>query len=123
MIENSITPSWSSRVCSKLSPIKFSPVTLRSNTWPGACVLAYSDKFANIYIGDGLKEGGPFTPPVLGKIEKEFAVDEATPDALIEQIDPTVETETAFEDAKKAKDDEGKEGDAEGEEGAEEADE
>ena len=48
---------------------------------------------------------------------------EATPDVLTEQVDPTVETETAFEDAKKAKDEEGKEGGAEGEEGGEEADE
>lgn len=105
-----------------MSPIKFSPITLRSNKWPGANVLAYNDKFANIYIGDGLKDIESFTPPLLGKIEKEFAPNEATQDLLVEQIDPTVEAETAFEDAKKAKDEEGKEG-VEGEEGGEEADE
>jgi radial spoke head protein 4A len=122
-IETSAVPSWSSRVCSKLSPIKFSPVTLRSLRWPGASVLAYNDKFANIYIGDGLKDGGEFAPPSLGKIEKEFVLDEANADVLFEQIDPTVEAETAFEDSKKTKDEEGKEGGAEGEEGAEDAEE
>jgi radial spoke head protein 4A len=105
-----------------LSPIKFSPVSLRSNKWPGANVLAYSDKFANIYIGDGLKDTGSFKPPILGKIEKEFVPAEATPEALVEQFDPNVEAETAFEDSKKVKEDEGKEGGVEGEEGGEEDD-
>jgi radial spoke head protein 4A len=86
--------------------------------------LAYNDKFANVYVGDGLKDlGNPvqnYLPAPLPKIEKEFAVPEATPDMLVEQLDPTVEAETAFEDAKKAKDEEGK---AEEEGEAEEADE
>ncbi len=98
-----------------MSPTKFSPITLRSNRWPGASVVAYSDKFANIYVGDGLKDiGNPvqnFVPPMLGSVNKEYYIPEGgNVESLIEQIDPSVEVETAFEDAKKAKEDEGKEG-------------
>jgi radial spoke head protein 4A len=78
---------------------------LKSNRWPGAQVVAYNDKFANIYIGDGLKEvGNPqqdFIAPPLGAIQKEYVVDEATPDILTEQIDPTVEQEEQLEEEKK----------------------
>lgn len=59
-----------------------------------------------------------FIPPTLGSVQKEFVlVEGADPNTLTEQLDPTVEAETAFEEAKKSKDEDGKA--AEGEEGAE----
>ncbi|KAJ3302502.1 Radial spoke head protein 4 A [Kappamyces sp. JEL0829] len=119
--EHGNVQAWSSRLCSKLSPLKFSPVTLRSNRWPGAIVLAYADKFANIYVGDGLKDiGNPaqnYMPVALGPIAKEYAAGEGSTglaELLVEQLDPTVEVETAFEDEKRAKEEEEKEGDEEG---------
>ncbi|KAJ1343554.1 hypothetical protein BSLG_001823 [Batrachochytrium salamandrivorans] len=67
-------PSWFSRVCSHLSSTKFAPIMLRSTRWPGAVVVAYNDKFANIYVGDGLKDlGSPlqrYLPPKLDQIQK-----------------------------------------------------
>ncbi|KAJ3260820.1 Radial spoke head protein 4 A [Boothiomyces macroporosus] len=106
-------PAWSSRICSQLSPTKFSPVCLRSNNWPGASAMAYNDKFANIYVGDGLKDlGNPeqhFVPPALGPIQKEYTIPEGSENILTEQLDPTVEAEEAYEEEKRAKDDEGKE--------------
>lgn len=115
-IDHGNIPAWSSRLCSRLSPLKFTPVTLRSNRWPGASVLAYNDKFANIYIGDGLKDlGNPvqnFIPLALTAVMKEYAGGDAStgnPELLIEQIDLSVEAENAIEDAKKGKDEEGKE--------------
>jgi radial spoke head protein 4/6 len=104
-------------------------VTLRCNRWPGAYVVAYNDKFANLYVGDGLKElGNPvrhFVPPKLPEIQMEFTVNENGPDLLVEQLDPTTEQEMIYENEQKAKDDDGKEGngsDAEEEEEAEEDD-
>ncbi|KAJ3000272.1 Radial spoke head protein 4 A [Globomyces sp. JEL0801] len=122
-LEHGSIPSWSSRVCANASPLKFSPITLRSNMWPGASVLAYNDKFANLYVGDGLKDiGNPaqhFIPPKLGPLQKEYVAPEATPDILVEQLDPTVEREEAYEEEKRAKDEEGKEEGEEGEEAEE----
>ncbi|KAI8614407.1 radial spokehead-like protein-domain-containing protein [Chytriomyces sp. MP71] len=133
-------PAWVSRACSSLSPIKFTPVTLRSTRWPGAIIVAYNDKFANIYVGDGhgdigkglaLKDG-MMLPPVLPDIAKEFVLieKEENPDdpenpiikekQLTEQKDPTVEEENAFEEAKRAKEEEAKDAAEEGEEAAEE---
>lgn len=106
-IEHGTIPAWSARVCSKLSSIKFSPITLRSNRWPGAFALAYNDKFANIYIGDGHKDfGNPsqnFCLPPLPPVQKEYAVEGPSENAatLVEQADPTVEDEKKFEDSKK----------------------
>jgi radial spoke head protein 4/6 len=130
-------PAWVSRACSILSPSKFSPVTLKSTRWPGAVIVAYNDKFANIYVGDGLRdvssETGLFVPPELPEVSKEFVLmvkegeeEELKEKELIEQVDPTVEEEQAFEDAKKAKEAEGKENgedeEGEGSEAAEEED-
>ncbi|KAJ3195504.1 Radial spoke head protein 4 A [Irineochytrium annulatum] len=134
-------PAWTSRICSNLSPSKFSPVLLRSTRWPGATVVAYNDKFANIYVGDGIREqpmsqGGLFIPPPLPDVMKEFVLvvkteeeeaEEGAPPKetmLVEQKDPTVAEEQAYEELKKAKEEEGKEeeeeGSAEGSEAPEE---
>lgn len=62
-------------------------------------------------------------PPKLGPIQKEFATGEGAeglPELLVEQNDPTLEQEKAYEDEKKAKETDGKEGDGENEENAEE---
>lgn len=105
-------PAWSARICSHLLPTKFSCISLKSNRWPGASVVAYNDKFANIYIGDGLKDlGNPvqhFIPPKLGEIQKEFIPNE-NPEILVEQLDPTLEEEQMFEDEQKAKNNDDKE--------------
>ncbi|KAJ3031980.1 UNVERIFIED_CONTAM: Radial spoke head protein 4 A [Siphonaria sp. JEL0065] len=133
-------PAWVTRPCSTLSPVKFTPITLRSTRWPGAVIVAYNDKFANLYVGDGhgdvgkgmyLKDG-LMLPPVLPEIAKEFVIieKEENPDdpenpiikekGMVEQKDPTVEEEAAFEEAKRAKEEEAKEAAEEGEEAAEE---
>jgi radial spoke head protein 4A len=120
-LDHGSIPAWSSRACSQLSPVKFSTITLRSNRWPGASVIAYNDKFANIYIGDGLKDlGNPqqdFIAPPLGAIQKEYAIGENTTsnaELLVEQLDPTVEQEEQYEEEQRGKDEDGKEGDGEG---------
>ncbi|KAJ3286941.1 Radial spoke head protein 4 A [Rhizoclosmatium sp. JEL0117] len=136
-------PAWVTRPCSTLSPVKFTPVTLRSTRWPGAVIVAYNDKFANIYVGDGhgdIPKGGFLSdglllPPVLGEVAKEFVVveKEENPDdpenpivkehGMVEQKDPTVEEEDAFEEAKRAKEEEAKEAAEEEAEAPEEEDE
>jgi radial spoke head protein 4A len=120
------TPSWVSRTCSMFSPAKFAPVTLRSTRWPGASIVAFNDKFANIYVGDGHRDVGVHVPPVLALVQKEFVLMEKSmenedddgaamrPVDIVEQRDPTVEEEVAFEEAKKAKEEEGKGDDEDG---------
>jgi radial spoke head protein 4A len=139
------TPSWVARTASRFAPSKFAPAVLRSTRWEGAIVVAYNDKFANLYVGDGLRdvahESGLFVPPSLPVVQKEFVLPQenkeaeeeedeekkkareaaaATAGMLVEQKDPTVEEEEAFEEARKAKEEEGKgeeEEEGEGEEG------
>lgn len=89
--------------------------------------MAYNDKFANIYIGDGIRElTNPiqtFVPPPLGPVQSEYVVGEITPEnpyPFAEQVDPTVEAEEAYQEEMKAKEQEGKEDGEEGEEGEEE---
>jgi radial spoke head protein 4A len=100
-------------------------VTLKSNRWPGALVVAYNDKFANVYIGDGQKSlGNPaqnFIVPKLSEVQKEYAgvsIDDGPPsvEETTEQVDPTVDEETAFEDSLKVKEKEGEDGENEDEE-------
>ena len=97
--------SWSSRSCSNFLPSRFAPITLRSNRWPGAIVVAHNDKFTNVYIGDGQKNlGNPmqhFIVPKLPDIQVEYGAD-----VLVENDDPTVEEEKAFEDSQKVKEEE-----------------
>ncbi|KAJ3094292.1 Radial spoke head protein 4 A, partial [Physocladia obscura] len=122
-------PAWVTRPCSTLSPVKFTPVTLRSTRWPGAIVVAYNDKFANLYVGDGHGDvgkgmalaDGMMLPPVLPDVAKEFVLVEKqeNPDdpdnpvlkeiIFAEQKDPSVAEEEAFEEAKRAKEEEAQE--------------
>ncbi|KAJ3037548.1 Radial spoke head protein 4 A [Rhizophlyctis rosea] len=104
-------PTWLTRPCSHLSPLKFSPVSLTNTRWPGATTVAYNDKFANIYVGDGLKSLPPgshfFIPPPLPEIQGEYQPkvpeDDEVPEGgrrgeLDEQKDPTVEEEREFQE-------------------------
>lgn len=115
--------AWSARVGSKLSPLKYSPVYLRSNRWPGAYAVAYGDKFCNVYIGDGLKDLGAnqdygnsafHYPPALPPVQVEYE------EAVIEEDDPTVEQEKAYEDDLRAQREQEEEQNEEEEEGEEE---
>ncbi|KAI9351233.1 radial spokehead-like protein-domain-containing protein [Obelidium mucronatum] len=115
-------PAWVARPCSTLSPVSSRLWRFVVPDGQGAVVVAYNDKFANLYVGDGhgdvgkgmyLKDG-LLLPPVLPEIAKEFEK------GMVEQKDPTVEEETAFEEAKRAKEEEAKEAAEEGEEAAEE---
>lgn len=78
------------------------------------------DKFANIYVGDGLKDlgGKPFSSAALPEIQKEHAsaaggaegaFTAGNPEDVTEAIDPSVQDEAAFEAAKAQADDEDKE--------------
>jgi hypothetical protein len=127
--------AWSTRAASSFAPSKFSPVILKPARWPGAATIAYGDKFANIYVGTGLREEGgevvpPSAPKRLGEVQKEWSFalqgDEAAVEAekIAEQADPTPEAEAAYEEERRAKEKgeggEGGEEGAEGEEGEEE---
>ncbi|KAJ3005883.1 hypothetical protein HKX48_000422, partial [Thoreauomyces humboldtii] len=115
--------SWVSRLCSTLSPIKFSPVLLRCTRWPGATVVSYNDKFANVYIGDGHKDQSRFVPPPLPPLQTEYAVEGGAGNIkdVTEQSDPTLAEETAFEEERRAREEEQQEesDDEEGEGGEE----
>ncbi|KAJ3101101.1 Radial spoke head protein 4 A [Phlyctochytrium bullatum] len=131
-------PAWVARPCSTLSPPKFCPVVLRSTRWPGAIVVAYNDKFANLYVGDGQRDltasQGLFVPPPLPEVQKEYIFlgkaengeeqedEDGEPKLkeieLKEQRDPTVDEEKAYEELKRQKEAEGKEEEEE-EEGGE----
>lgn len=79
-------------------------------------------------MGDGCKAiSGPFQKfivPKLGQVQREYGVDggPGKADDLIECVDPSVEEETAFEDARKVKEEEAKKAEKveeDGEDGAE----
>ncbi|KAJ3170630.1 Radial spoke head protein 4 A [Geranomyces variabilis] len=117
--------SWVARMCSSLSPSKFSPVLLRCTRWPGATVVSYNEKFANVYIGDGQRDTPRFVPPPLAELQKEYASGPGAPgtvEDITEQNDPTLAEETAFEEEKRAREEEQQEeSDDEGDEGDENA--
>lgn len=109
--EHGNVTSWTSHVSSRLSPIKYSPVFLRSTRWPGAHVIAYGDKFCNFYIGDGHKDLGAspyYYAPLLAEIQKEYGVEGGSGDEneVAELNDPTVEEEKAFEEQMREKEEE-----------------
>ena len=108
---------------------------MRSLIWPGAVTISYNDKFASLYIGNGLKSlpvetlSGDRSMPgfyqfePLPPMQQEYGGDE-----LVEGIDPTVEEEKQFEEMmRKSKEEEAAEGEGEdganNENGEEEADE
>jgi radial spoke head protein 4A len=111
-------PAWTARLASQLSPIRYSPVFLRSNRWPGAFVVGYSEKFANIYVGWGIKDlGRPFVPVALPPVQKEFSSEEP----LEEKQDATAEEEREYDQVNKKSGDKAADGDADEEEAEEDA--
>ncbi|KAI8819381.1 radial spokehead-like protein [Fimicolochytrium jonesii] len=100
---------WVSRMCSTLSSAKFSPILLRCTRWPGATVVSYNEKFANIYVGDGHKDQTRFVPPPLPELQKEYATGEGAAgnvEFITEQNDPSLAEETAFEEERRAREEE-----------------
>ncbi|KAI9184100.1 hypothetical protein H9P43_003153 [Blastocladiella emersonii ATCC 22665] len=101
--------AWSVRACSRMLPLKFTPIHLRSNRWPGAHAVYYNGKFACVYMGDGLKDlaGMPFAAPALPAFQAEYVPPPAVagPLGLTEQNDPSVEDEKKFEEMLKEKQD------------------
>lgn len=87
-------------------------------------MVAYNDKFANIYVGDGHKDQGRFIPPPLPEVQKEYATGDGAAGAaedITEHNDPTLEEEMAFEEEKRAREEEQEEeSDEEEEEGGDE---
>ena len=68
---------------------------LRSNRWPGAYSYAKDDRFANIYIGYGIKyTGEPYSPPLPS-----IPLNEQ--DQPEEHDDPTIEEEEEYEKLQK----------------------
>lgn len=117
-------PAWSIRLASSRLPSKFAPVFARSNRWPGAVAVTYQKKFANVYVGDGIKYEPKWHLPALAQPKLEYGIKaekkEANPDEpastgeinyqfpqdVVELADPTLEEEKAFEESKKAKEEE-----------------
>ncbi|KAJ3338512.1 Radial spoke head protein 4 A [Gonapodya sp. JEL0774] len=136
-------PAFSIRMCSTFHTVKYSPIHLASNRWPGAHTIAYQDRFANVYVGDGVKAitntHGYHIPEGLPECAKEWVdkdkkeEEEEEKDkedlsvegegkakvnlgVLVEQVEPTLEQEKAAEEDKAAKDAEKEEAEAEGKE-------
>lgn len=113
--------AWTVRQSTSLS--RYSIVTARSNRWPGAYAYANSVgtsvKFANIYVGFGLKYSPePYSPPFPPAPQVE-------PPRPTETVDPTVAQEDELAALIKAQEqpEEEKEEGEEGEEGEEEEEE
>jgi radial spoke head protein 4A len=105
------TPAWSVQLASKLSPIRYAPVCLRSNRWHGAVTVGYNEKFANIYVGWGLKElGRPFVPAPLPAVQSEYGIVNPTPEeaGLQEATEVSLEEEKAYNEANKVDDEQEK---------------
>ena len=89
-------------------PLTHAVVLVKNNRWPGTLTVWKEEKFANIYVGFGIKAiGENYFPTQLSKIDKD-------PGDLEEQKEPNPEKEPP-------KPEEKKEGEGEGEENKEEA--
>eukprot|EP01147_Barroeca_monosierra_P008244 gene8244-832_t len=99
-------PAWSTRLSSTAHPA-FGCVRISSNRWPGAHAFAVQRKFANVYIGDGLKYlSEPFSPQLPPPAQAEYVGND-----IFEAADPSRQEEEEFE-AQQAEEEEG-EGDEE----------
>lgn len=106
--------TWTIRLAAPLSPARYSPVFLRNNRWPGAYTVGFNDKFANVYVGWGLKElGRPYSAPALPAVQVEYgnAGGPGAAEDIVEKSDPTLEEEQAYNDANKKDDEPGEDGD------------
>ncbi|KXS21200.1 hypothetical protein M427DRAFT_65972 [Gonapodya prolifera JEL478] len=137
-------PAFTIRVCSTYHTLKYTPIHLCSNRWPGAHTVAYQDRFANVYVGDGIKmvtdaHGYHIPEPVpdcaMEWVDKDKKEEDEQPEekeedegeggekkvkenlgVLVEQVEPTLEQEKALEEEKAAKEAEKEEAEAEGKE-------
>eukprot|EP00727_Mastigamoeba_balamuthi_P007663 m51a1_g3517 putative radial spoke head protein 4 homolog a (560) ;mRNA; r:908146-910192 len=101
--------AWNTKLGSRIS--KNPPVFAYSNRWPGAfaCAYASGSKFANLYVGYGMKYADkPFIP----EMPKAPEADDGIATQFIEQADPTVAEEQEVE-RKKAEEEEAKRREAE----------
>ena len=90
-------------------PITHAVVLVKNLRWPGTLTVWKEDKFANIYVGYGIKAiGENYYPTQLMKVDKD-------PEDLEEQKEPFPEKEPPKPEEKK----EGEEGEGEGGEGEE----
>jgi len=98
-------PSWSTRLSSTAHPA-YACVRISSNRWPGAHAFAVEKKFANIYVGDGLKyQTEPFSPELPPPAQVEY-----TGEDVVEAADPSRQEEEEYE-AKQAEEEEGEDDD------------
>ena len=94
-------------------PITHAVVLVKNTRWPGTLCVWKEEKFANIYVGFGIKAiGSPFTPTQYGTVDKD-------PNDTNEHPEPNPDKEPPPPEEEKKEGEEGEEG-AEGEENKEE---
>lgn len=78
-IENDAMLEWSrpwTVISSSANPqIKHQVIGVRSNLWTGAFSAVKGTRFANVYVGWGLKEG-PFNPQAPPPVSREINIEE-----------------------------------------------
>lgn len=97
-------------------PITHAVVLVKNNRWPGTLCVWKEEKFANIYVGFGIKAiDSPFTPTQYGTVDKD-------PLDTNEHPEPNPDKEPPPPEEEKKEGEEGEEGEG-GEENKEEAEE
>ena len=102
-------------------PITHAVVLVKNTRWPGTLCVWKEEKFANIYVGFGIKAiDSPYTPTQLGTVDKD-------PNDTVEHAEPNPEKEPPPPEKEKKEGEEGEGGEgnenAEGEENKEEGEE
>ena len=91
-------------------PITHAVVLVRNTRWPGTLCVWKEEKFANIYVGFGIKAiDSPYTPTQFGIVDKD-------PNDTVEHAEPNPDKEPPPPEEEKK---EGEEGNEEGEENKE----
>ena len=91
-------------------PITHAVVLVRNTRWPGTLCVWKEEKFANIYVGFGIKAiDSPYTPTQFGTVDKD-------PNDTVEHAEPNPDKEPPPPEEEKK---EGEEGNEEGEENKE----
>eukprot|EP00158_Paraphelidium_tribonemae_P005455 Partr_v1_DN27351_c1_g1_i2_m46283 putative Radial spoke len=96
-------PAWTIKHSFQHLQPKQSAIVLRNNLWPGAVTVGFNDKFANIYIGWGVKDlQEQFIPEPIGTMQREYQqpTDDDTPPNIEqdEQDPPPPEQEEKADD-------------------------
>ena len=102
-------------------PITHAVVLVKNTRWPGTLCVWKEEKFANIYVGFGIKAiDSPYTPTQLGTVDKD-------PNDTVEHAEPNPEKEPPPPEKEKKEGEESEVGEgnenAEGEENKEEGEE